>query len=253
MIWILLPVFSRLCYSISYIKNLNIFSGIATMTFSDDSLIPCYATYEFQLTHYKLFYDIPGDLQKYNIHYEQARILFSFTPAGIARRTLLYATFASNFLNTPFSRISGELQSPKSFFSLFNDGKRNGYDRMYNYAVTENGYFRISEVSNMVMRDMASKHAVLAMGSETVLSSGTLFIVSSNDDEQELVITNDSGTYAPSIESVYKLQMILETEIPGLRVRVMSHTDDKYKEISQQRLYNTIDSAGHALNRLNII
>ena len=228
-----------------YQVHQNRIAGLVTGTLGNHNL-PAYRAYEFTLPNTLVYFHLPNDLNPYNMRYDKAVQLFENTPGGFAKRSALLATFAATFLNRPYSTTSGEITTGDDLLRLIQYGKRGGYDRIFDFSLTMEGVMRMAEASTWGMRDMASKHSVLAQGERVVLYAGTIMV--QNGDT--LVISNDSGTYAPRDEGLEKLANLLRSEFEGLKVLVLSHQDPRYEELRKTRLFTVADSVGHALKRL---
>jgi len=110
-------------------------------------------------------------------------------------------------------------------------GHERGRPRLYNYVFTRDGRLRIMETSlKFISRDMASKHIMLAEGDSSVFVAGDLFI---DYHRNALVISNNSGTFRPTVEHARKLARLLEHTFPGLSVVVVDALSDE-----QQRNLN---------------
>ena len=74
-------------------------------------------------------------------------------------------------------------------------------------------------------------------------------------DDVRMVLTNDSGTYAPPIHNVHLLAALLRDCIPDLSIMVLDQTELKYKEEKEKRMFNvdkSIDHIGERLERSGI-
>ncbi len=120
---------------------------------------------------------------------------------------------------------------------------------VYTYVITEGDEtLRFSETGAAFFTDFASKHALHANCATRVRYSGEFhprpacpggwagFDDGSADpdaDERtrwELVIDNNSGTYAPSREMLPALQALLEYNFPGLTIRALDREDPELNE-----------------------
>lgn len=114
---------------------------------------------------------------------------------------------------------------------------------VYTYIISsEDDSFRFSETGAAFFVDFASKHALHANCCEKVRYSGEFFPrpqggwENFSDDtpddavKWELVIDNNSGTYAPDKEMLPLLRALLEYNFPGLTVYALHHEDDELKK-----------------------
>lgn len=101
---------------------------------------------------------------------------------------------------------------------------------------------RFSETGAAFLVDFASKHALHANCAEAVFYSGEFHPrplggwQGFSDDipdalvQWELVVDNNSGTYAPKKEDLVRAQMAFEYNLPGLTVRALDREDPELKE-----------------------
>ena len=114
---------------------------------------------------------------------------------------------------------------------------------VYTYIISsEDDSFRFSETGAAFFVDFASKHALHANCYETVRYSGEFhprpeggWDKFSDDipDESvnwELVIDNNSGTYAPDKNLLPKVKSLLEYNFPGFAIFALDHGDEALKE-----------------------
>jgi hypothetical protein len=114
---------------------------------------------------------------------------------------------------------------------------------VYTYVIaTQDDSFRFSETGAAFLVDFASKHALHANCAEAVRYSGEFhprpidgwqnFSDDIPDDQVqwELIIDNNSGTYAPKKDDLVRVQMIMEYNLPGMKVRALDRGDDELKE-----------------------
>ncbi|KAF8316310.1 hypothetical protein DL93DRAFT_767519 [Clavulina sp. PMI_390] len=195
--------------------------------------------------------------QHWNVNYKAAQTIFqgplSFTvrvPIQAGHR-LLYGRTSSNSF--------GVLTNSEDFWGLF----RAGPDRLpkdplerekmaaetwrikpavYTYVIGEDDMFRFSETGAAFFVDFASKHALHSCCAQTVRYSGEFHprpvypdgsgwasfseATQDKDVEWEIVIDNNSGTYAPSKLLLPKLKALLEFNFPGLHVVVYDYQDN---------------------------
>ena len=114
---------------------------------------------------------------------------------------------------------------------------------VYTYIISsEDDSFRFSETGAAFFVDFASKHALHANCYENVRYSGEFhprpeggWEKFSDDipDESvkwELVIDNNSGTYAPDKKLLPKLKSLLEYNFPGFTIFALDHKEDALTE-----------------------
>ncbi|KAH8891972.1 hypothetical protein GQ53DRAFT_794131 [Thozetella sp. PMI_491] len=114
---------------------------------------------------------------------------------------------------------------------------------VYTYVIaTQDDSFRFSETGAAFLVDFASKHALHANCAEAVRYSGEFhprpmggwqnFSDDIPDDQVqwELIIDNNSGTYAPAKDDLVRVQMIMDYNFPGITVRALDREDAELKE-----------------------
>lgn len=111
---------------------------------------------------------------------------------------------------------------------------------VYTYIISsEDDSFRFSETGAAFFVDFASKHALHANCYETVRYSGEFHPrpeggwanfsddIADGDVDWELVIDNNSGTYAPDKAMLPALQELLEYNFPGFKIFALHHEDEE--------------------------
>ncbi|KXN87035.1 putative ADP-ribosylation factor GTPase-activating protein AGD11 [Leucoagaricus sp. SymC.cos] len=114
---------------------------------------------------------------------------------------------------------------------------------VYTYIISsDDDSFRFSETGAAFFVDFASKHALHSNCNETVRYSGEFhprpqggwqnFSDDIPDDavEWELVIDNNSGTYAPDLMMLPELKELLEYNFPGFTIHAWDRDDPRLKE-----------------------
>ncbi|CAF4867032.1 unnamed protein product, partial [Rotaria sp. Silwood1] len=105
---------------------------------------------------------------------------------------------------------------------------------IYTYVIDDNTW-RFSETDVQFFADLASKHALLANGSEYVRYAGEFhprpkYGWDKCDDEWELVFDNGSGTYSPNPDLLINLKELLLFNFPGLNIVTYEYKDPRLKE-----------------------
>ncbi|KAF9445049.1 hypothetical protein P691DRAFT_806208 [Macrolepiota fuliginosa MF-IS2] len=222
-----------------------------------------YSTWKMYIRGVPLFF---GDThQHWNVKYQAAQKIFGTGPASVAVRSgiqaghrMLYARTAAN----GFGIIEKSTDVVDILHGAVNErltgGGGNGggatagvatqYAKrvkpaVYTYIISsDDDSFRFSETGAAFFVDFASKHALHANCAETVRYSGEFhprpkggwqaFSDSTPDAEVEweLVIDNNSGTYAPDKTLLPKLKELLEFNFPGFIVHAWDREDPRLKE-----------------------
>ncbi|KAH9483458.1 hypothetical protein JR316_0002926 [Psilocybe cubensis] len=209
-----------------------------------------YSTWKMYLKGIPLFF---GDVyQPWNKSYKAAQSIFQ-GPTSVAVRSgiqaghrMLYARTASNGF--------GVIESAADVLQLLHGGaSRPGSNApahpsrvkpaVYTYIISsEDDSFRFSETGAAFFVDFASKHALHSNCAEKVRYSGEFhprpqggWACFSDDvpDDQvhwELVIDNNSGTYAPDKTMLPALQKLLEYNFPGFGIFALDHGDEELKK-----------------------
>jgi hypothetical protein len=99
---------------------------------------------------------------------------------------------------------------------------------IYTYSLMDNS-IRFSRSSAWTNIDMASKHALHAGGAPEVFYAGE-FWIEGGPEEKTLYIDNNSGTFAPPKEDLFRMKLLMETNFPGMKVVVLDYQDPLWKE-----------------------
>jgi hypothetical protein len=113
---------------------------------------------------------------------------------------------------------------------------------IYTYVIaTDDDSFRFSETGAAFFVDFASKHALHSKCARSVWYSGEFhprpkggwdkFSDEKNDGdvEWELLIDNNSGTYAPNKELLPTLQKLMESNFPGFTIMALDREDEVFR------------------------
>ncbi|KAG8914139.1 hypothetical protein FRC00_000785 [Tulasnella sp. 408] len=201
-----------------------------------------YATWKIYLL------DVPeifGDTwQPWNEKYPAAKKIFSHSPVGASIRGSIHGGHKLLYARTTANAF-GILTNAKDVINLFKDEVRQNRIKpaMYTYIINDDTW-RFSETGAAFFVDFASKHALHANCATQVRYSGEFhwrpmvpggwagYNEEMNDEsvEWELVIDNNSGTYAPDKNMLPVLKRVLEHNFTGLQVAVYDHGDPALKE-----------------------
>jgi hypothetical protein len=194
-----------------------------------------------------------GDVhQHWNKNYKAAQSIFQSPTSLVVRRgvqashRILYQRTASNDFGVIEDAagitqvLHGDAKVSDAIGSQFAHRVK---PAVYTYIISsEDDSFRFSETGAAFFVDFASKHALHANCFETVRYSGEFhprpqggWDKFSDDipDESvnwELVIDNNSGTYAPDKKLLPKVKGLLEYNFPGFTIFALDHRDDALKE-----------------------
>lgn len=187
------------------------------------------------------------EYQPWNRNHKAARTIFEGKMSGPVRsiiqagHRMLYARSTTNGFGVIDSQedVYSFLHSTSSPDSNMNYAHR-VKPAVYTYIISaEDDSFRFSETGAAFFVDFASKHALHSNCAESVRYSGEFhprpeggwdkFCDDTPDDQTkwELVIDNNSGTYAPDVKLLPALKGLLEYNFPGIGICAMSHEDPK--------------------------
>ena len=209
-----------------------------------------YSTWKMYIMGVPLFF---GDVhQHWNRDYKAAQSIFQ-GPTSLAVRSGVQAGHRMLYQRTA-SNGFGVIEDAAGLMQVLHGGARESdavesqfenrvKPAVYTYIISsEDDSFRFSETGAAFFVDFASKHALHANCYETVRYSGEFhprpqggWDKFSDDipDESvnwELVIDNNSGTYAPDKNLLPKVKSLLEYNFPGFAIFALDHGDDALKE-----------------------
>jgi len=218
-----------------------------------------YSTWEVRLRGVRAFF---GDtFQAWNKEYAAAQSIFGAGPGALALRGTIRAGHRTLYARSTRDG-TGPLDTPADVLALLHGTYSLGQARspgdprrlrvkpaVYTYVITEEDEtLRFSETGAAFFVDFASKHALHANCAQRVRYSGEFHprptcaggwagfgdgTADADADEHtrwELVIDNNSGTYAPSRELLPALRALLEHNFPGFPVCALDREDPGLKE-----------------------
>ena len=210
-----------------------------------------YSTWKVYIKGIPLFF---GDtVQLWNKDYKAAQKIFK-GPTSIAVRKAIQAGHHLLYART-LSNGFGDLDHAGDFYALLLGGDRQlaGTKEapfanrikpaVYTYVIAEHDQsFRFSETGAAFFVDFASKHALHSNCAESVYYSGEFhprpkggwehFSDDIPDDKVkwELVIDNNSGTYAPDPKMLPQLRALMEYNFADFEVCALDHGDPELKK-----------------------
>jgi len=188
-----------------------------------------------------------GDIrQGWNKNYKSAQSIFQ-GPTSIAVRSGIQAGHRMLYARTVNNGF-GVINSQQQILSLLQGGGETSPHRhrvkpaVYTFIISADDFsFRFSETGAAFFVDFASKHALHSNCAEAVIYSGEFhprprggwaaFTDAIPDDQTdwELVIDNNSGTYAPDKNVLPRLQAYLQDNLFGIKVFALDHEDPELK------------------------
>lgn len=124
--------------------------------------------------------------------------------------------------------ITGNLIDARDFLELMEYGIRRGKPRMFTYVLMEQRLY-MAETGAKFFRDMMSKHAMHCSAATEVVYAGELHFrrapEGSNEPPIQLIVDNNSGTYAPGKEDLRKVEEVFRKNFSGLHVQALDFKD----------------------------
>ncbi|KAJ3179403.1 Myb-like, SWIRM and MPN domains 1 [Geranomyces variabilis] len=205
-----------------------------------------YSTWKVHLMLVPVYLPTPTH---WNVNYRAAQSIFA-GPMSWSVRAPIMAAHRALYARQPKAHGFGALTCGNDFLRLLFGTHPIPNPRMFTYIV-DDSTFRFSETGAAFLVDFASKHALHANCSEFVRYAGEFHLrprVSdpheADDDARdgwahlpalksapvtgttwELLIDNNSGTYAPPKEYLPALADLLRRNFPGLSVRALDRED----------------------------
>ncbi|KAG6815534.1 hypothetical protein H0H87_000922 [Tephrocybe sp. NHM501043] len=221
--------------------------AVGRLTNLDDARL--YSTWKMYLRGVPIFF---GDRhQGWNRVYKAAQSIFQ-GPTSIAVRSgiqaghrMLYVRNARNVFGVidEFGHVAQLLHSGENSRPGVREFEHRIKPAVYTYIISsEDDSFRFSETGAAFFVDFASKHALHSNCCETVRYSGEFhprpkggwagFSDGIKDEEVdwELVIDNNSGTYAPDKTLLPELKALLEYNFPGFGILALDREDPQLEE-----------------------
>ncbi|KAG0213583.1 hypothetical protein BGX28_004000 [Mortierella sp. GBA30] len=201
-----------------------------------------YEFYTYRVRLYHLF-DVFGTdhrhYQHWNVDYDAAKRIFADSLEGLNIRNALHSQHAYLYRHGR-NTVYDALETGEDFGRLLH-GERLSQDPnqdlrmvLFTYSIVPKGLY-FSETGAAFFQDFMSKHAMHANRSQEVMYSGEfrLFRDAQHNNAWTLLIDNNSGTYAPKKEELYKVQRVFELNFPGLVVNAVDREDPSLKEIRE--------------------
>ncbi|KAF8577027.1 C2-domain-containing protein [Ramaria rubella] len=222
---------------ISYSRHFSPTVGLFTQL--DDNGKRLYSTWKMSIKGVPSF--LRGPPQHWNIAYPAAQHIFGSGPTSLAVRSSIHA--GHNLLYARSTRNGfGTIESAADAFALLTGGRTSPHrikPAVYTYIISSvDDTFRFSETGAAFFVDFASKHALHANCAETVRYSGEFhprpaggwaaFDERSQSDADvrwELVIDNNSGTYAPDKTLLPQVRELMEHNFPFFGVVALDRED----------------------------
>ena len=211
--------------------------ALGHLTMLNSNLI--YSTWKVFLRRIPDFF--PSDeLQHWNRNYPVAKMIFHDSVISTATQTALKIGHKVLYRRTVKHNQSGVLMNTNdlrnSIFPLCEDQTKRLC--IYTYIIDDHTW-RFSQANGDFLANIASKHALLANGSEYVKYAGEFhaqpkFGWNNCNGEWELVFDNASGTYTPDDRLLKTLEQLLKFNFPELNIVTYRHDDPALKECREK-------------------
>eukprot|EP01130_Rhizamoeba_saxonica_P000627 TRINITY_DN10583_c0_g1_i1.p1 TRINITY_DN10583_c0_g1~~TRINITY_DN10583_c0_g1_i1.p1 ORF type:complete len:239 (-),score=39.25 TRINITY_DN10583_c0_g1_i1:79-795(-) len=219
---------------IKYKIHFNKMAGLARSIESTEKGVRSYATYEIYFDGISTIFG--EHWQPWNRNYENAVKIYGPTvEAGIVRQTVK-VQHMQLYRNGVLRTKRGYLTDFDAFLSLLNYGLRGGKRLWYTYVI-RGKKLCFSETGASFFQDFTSKHAMHSCCASSVRYAGEFHLRADENYVWKIVVDNNSGTFAPSIDDIQMLQEVIEYNIPDAVVETLAWDDPKlaeYKEIDQE-------------------
>ncbi|KAJ3812064.1 hypothetical protein EV368DRAFT_74935 [Lentinula lateritia] len=230
---------------------------VGKLTDLDDARL--YSTWKIYLIDVPVYFkDV---YQHWNVKYKAAQSIFGSGPTSLAIRAGIHAGHKMLYARST-SNGFGVIQSVDDVMRLFEGGKATGgcgaespfarriKPAVYTYIISaQDDSLRFSETGAAFFVDFASKHALHADCAEQVRYSGEFHLRPRDKDHSswcgwqdfndsmpddsvdwEVVIDNNSGTYAPDKAMLPTLRDLIDCNFPGLDVVALDRENDELKK-----------------------
>ncbi|CAF0762283.1 unnamed protein product [Adineta steineri] len=198
-----------------------------------------YSTWKISMRRLSFFFP-PAQRQHWNTNYKLARSIFGNCPLALVSKSTIKIGHKVLYGSTIKHNENGQLNNADDLWKyIFTDNITQRIKPCIYTYVIDDYTWRFSETGVRFFTDMASKHALLANGSEYVRYAGEFHLRPKYgwdkfDDEWELVIDNGSGTYAPDPNLLTNLKELLVFNFPGLNILTYDFEDPLLKESKEQ-------------------
>jgi hypothetical protein len=184
------------------------------------------------LTYSLFLFDVEAEFNElmanWNKNYPKAVQIFNDGPSGLITRGCIQALHAQLYRRGSSDRTRKEnLHGAEDFIKIFQQGAKQGW--IYTY-VLHGDKFKCSETGITLTKDLTSKHAVHANASPSVRCAGEFHF--QPDDgvySYKLILDNNSGTYAPTMQHLECLKKTLERNFKNLKIEIYDYKSEKLR------------------------
>lgn len=202
-----------------------------------------YSTWKMFLRGVPLFFG--NTVQPWNKNYKAAQTIFNPGPTSMAVRSTIQAGHRMLYARSTTNNF-GVVKNSQDIVDILHGGKAGTQTAhrvkpaVYTYIISvDDDSFRFSETGAAFFVDFASKHALHANCAEAVRYSGEFhprpeggwenFNDETPDDQVqwELVLDNNSGTYAPDPMMLAELKELFEYNFPEFQIWTFDFNDPR--------------------------
>jgi hypothetical protein len=160
----------------------------------------------------------------WNRSYKTAQGFFENTPAGRETRRL-FSLEGRTLFGGNVERQT-DLSDDVDFLLGFDFGAREMMQQVWAYIVYKDS-MRFCEAGNLIA------HCAMAESSDEVWCAGE-FIVRHENGQYSLVLDNNSGTYAPSMEALQRCTKLIKNNFSQLHVDAIKFDSDELKVLKKE-------------------
>ncbi|KAG0335882.1 hypothetical protein BG004_008286 [Podila humilis] len=214
-------------------------------------------TYRIRLYHLlDIFGSDEREYQHWNSDYDGANRIFADTLEGLNIRNAIHSQHSYLYRHDKTS-LYGSLATAQDLATLLHEQRLKADPNLdlkmvvFTYSIVPKGLY-FSETGVAFFQDFMSKHAMHANRAPSVMYAGEFRLFrererdphhhnnntnnynsnnNSSSNDWTLLIDNNSGTYAPKKQDLYKLKKLFEMNFPDLVVVAMDHDDPYLKQI----------------------
>ncbi|KAF9111684.1 hypothetical protein BGX27_004590 [Mortierella sp. AM989] len=193
--------------------------------------------YRVRLYHlFEAFGTDHKEYQHWNTEHDAARKIFTENIEGYNIRNAIHSQHSYLYRHGR-NTVYGALETAEDFGMLVHRGRLTKDPNcdleaiLFTYSIIPKGLY-FSETGSAFFQDFMSKHAMHANRAKEVMYAGEFRIYrdKAKNNAWTLLIDNNSGTYAPKKEMLYKVKKAFELNFPDLVVVALDREDPLLKE-----------------------
>ncbi len=190
--------------------------------------------------YFKIYFPDVGHFfekqKEWNRNYLQAQAIYGSNSMSFALRAAIRTQHSILYTSRLGSYRGTMARNSTSFFELLQAHRDTGWMstkedsiEVYTYVLMPES-LRFSRTGAQANIDFSSKHALHAGASPTVTYAGE-FWVQVEDGQKVLYMDNNSGTFAPPKEDLFRIKNLMEYEYKGMKVVVLDYNDPLWKDL----------------------